>query len=255
MSTLSFAGDQRLTTAACPGARWLVHLQLWRPLDPDHLVTGDCETAAILLGGTFDLVGGATAWPARGARQDPFTGRPMAVFLPKHTEFRTSKGRGEILLIAARQPARREPPSGRDAFASKPLLPLAGSGKSFDPNSGEWKPAETFPEAPESLPPRRFERIQIGACALERIFASDYKAATLSVDEVVVPAGASFALADVPRRPACDEVALFVRRSTASGATSDTTMVLPGLANWTLPASDATTYVVLAWAGKSGSGG
>lgn len=262
MNAVAFAGDERVRTAACPGARWLSHASLWRPRDPDALTTGDVETAVLLLAGTFDLVGGGTAWPARGARGDVFAGRPMAVFLPKHTEFRTSKGRGEILLIAARQPAARPEPQGRDALSYRPLLPLAGSGKAFDPKTGDWLPAEAFPTAAESLPPRRFERLAVGACTIERVFAPDYKAATLSVDEVVVPAGHELALRSVPRRPHCDEALVFVRSEgearvgDAVLAAGDAAFVLPRerLDAAVIRAVRGRCYAVLAYAGKEGSG-
>lgn len=259
MIELCWQGDDRLRTATATGARWLVQAQLWRPRDPDCIATGAHETAVILLHGTFDLAGGGTTWPARGARQDPCAGRPMAVFLPPHTEFRCANGRGEILLLAARQPAPPPLPTGRDLLAQKPLLPLAGSGKSFDPTSGEWRPAETFPDAPESLPPRRFERFAVGACTLERVFAPDYKAATLCVDEVVVPPAATFALADVPSRPACDETLLFVRGDGAHvAAPGIATVCNRDLAWLSTTVADATVtapsahpcYVAVAWAGK-----
>jgi hypothetical protein len=256
-------GDARLRTARCGPARWLEHVQLWSPREQDEVVTGEHETAVVVLGGTFDLVGGATAWPARGARVDPFTGRPMAVFLPPRTVFRAQNGRGELLLVAARQPAATPAPTGRDALAHKPLLPLAGSGKAFDPSSGEWKPAETFPSAPESLPPRRFLQLRAGACTIERMLAPDYKAATLCVDEVVVPAGAALDLDAVPERPRCDELALFVRGHGAidprgDGARveldgGDAVVLVPHDSLATLPMLHATTrplYAVLAWAGK-----
>ncbi len=245
-----FRGDDHLAVVELSGCRWLRCVRRWRPHDPDTVTTGDVEAAVILLAGTFDLIGGTTAWPARGARRTPFEGRPMAVFLPKHTEFRTQNGRGEILLIEVAQPTVREEPTGRDALAKKPLLPLAGSGKSFDPNSGEWKPAETFPTAPESLPPRRFERIPVGPCAVERIFAPDYKAATLSVDEVVVPAGATLRVAEIPRRPRCDEVCIFVRDERG-----DRVEVVRGTGDdVVIAATNAPVYVVLAYAGKGTSG-
>ncbi|MBL8755680.1 MAG: 5-deoxy-glucuronate isomerase [Planctomycetes bacterium] len=258
-TTTPFTGDSRLRLAAFPNARWLDHAGLWTPHDPDLLTTGDHETAVILLGGTFDLVGGGTAWPARGARPDAFSGRPMAVFLPPRTPFRVGNGKGEILLLAARQPV-REQPTGRAALAHKPLLPLAGSGKAFDPNTGEWQPAETFPSAPESLPPRRFERIEVGACVVERVFAPDYKAATLSVDEVVVPAGTTLRVRDIPRRPRADETLLFVRgmeahvRDGTSGTTvrGDAAMVVTGAGDdTTVTASTSPAYCVLAYAGKA----
>jgi hypothetical protein len=250
----------RRRRADCAGSVWLQSLELWQPDDPDALVTGDGETALLLLGGTFDLVGGGTAWPARGARKDPFNGRPMAVFLPPKTPFRVSNGGGEILLVAARQPAPAAEPSGRAAFAQKPLLPMAGSGKSFDPNSGEWRPAETFPSAPESLPPRRFERLPVGGCIVERVFAPDYKAATLSVDEVVIPAGQSLALADIPAKARGEEVLVFTRTESTGELrvdgrrhplSGDAVSVLAGAGDGAvLRAAGGAMYAVLAWAGK-----
>lgn len=257
MTALVMTGDDRLRTATCGDARWLVHAQLWRPRDPDELTTGDHETAVVLLGGTFDLVGGHTAWPARGTRSTPFTGRPMAVYLPKHTRLHVSRGQGEILLVGARQPVPGSEATGRDGLAQKPLLPLAGSGKAFDPKTGDWLPAEAFPSAAESLPPRRFERVPVGPHVLERVFAPDYKAATLSLDEVVLPGGTSLALADVPKRPACDEVLLFVRGdATLHGESGprelhgDTVCVLPGQGGAARLTAHGECYVVLAWAGK-----
>ena len=149
--------SQRLRTAATTGTKWLEHLQLWRPEDVDTVATGAHETAVILLRGTFDLMAGTTSWPARGARQSELAGRPMAVFLPPETSFRVGGGApdGEILMISARQPEVEEV-VGKEALSHKPLLPLAGSGKAFDPATGEWKPEETFATAAESLPPRRF---------------------------------------------------------------------------------------------------
>jgi hypothetical protein len=185
------------------------------------------------------------------------------VFLPPRTTFRAANGRGEMLLVAARQPATGPEPTGRDALAHKPLLPLAGSGKAFDPGSGEWKPAETFPSSPESLPPRRFTRLQAGACVVERLLAPDYKAATLVVDEVVVPPGASLRLADVPQRPRCDELALFVRGTgtvdPADGGArveldgGDDVMLVPNDSIAVLPTLHAGVrplFLVVAWAGK-----
>lgn len=259
MKVLSFVGDAHLATARADGARWLEHVVRWRPHDPDQIVTGDHEVAVLLLAGTFDLVGGSTVWPARGARSTPLQGRPMAVFLPKHTPFRVGNGRGEILLIAARQPEVREEATGRDALAQKPLLPLAGSGKAFDPKSGEWKPAETFPTAPESLPPRRFERIPVGDAVLERVFAVDYKAATLSVDEVVLAPGTTLRLADVPGRPRCDELLLFVRSDgdtrigahTLAAGDHARQLAVDEFAATTITAGAHPAYVVLAYAGKA----
>jgi hypothetical protein len=262
MKRCVFEGQERLRTASCPGARWLTQLQLWRPNDPDLITTDDVETAVILLSGTFDLMGGSTAWPARGARQTPLQGRPMAVFLPRNTQFRTQRGQGEILLVAGRQPAAPAAGQGRGVFGRSPLLQLAGSGKAFDPTTGEWRPAETFPTAAESLPPRRMQQLQVGACVVERVFASDYKAATLSVDEVVLPAGQKLAVADVPGRPRADEVLVFVRTEAAatvahagqaSAVRGDAAfcVAMTGEPDVSIAAEGGPAYVVLAYAGKA----
>ncbi|HEX6810209.1 MAG TPA: 5-deoxy-glucuronate isomerase [Planctomycetota bacterium] len=261
MSQLAFEGDARLRTAPCASARWLTQVQLWRPGDPDQITTADVETAVLLLSGTFDLIAGATAWQARGARQTPFQGRPMAVFLPKNTTFRTQRGQGEILLIAARQPQVPPAVQGRAVFGLQPLLPLAGSGKAFDPNSGEWLPAETFPTSAESLPPRRMVQLQVSGCVVERVFAKDYKAATLSIDEVVVPAGQSLAVAAIPDRPSAQELLVFVRseggatvvhsgqRSAVRGDAAFC-VATTGEPDATIAADGGPAYVVLAYAGK-----
>jgi 5-deoxy-D-glucuronate isomerase len=262
MKVLSFAGDDRLRTAAVEGAAFLAHLQLWRPTTEDQLTTGHVETAAVLLSGTFDLVGGPTPWPARGARKTPFQGRPMAVFLPPRTVFRAERGQGEILLVGARQPAAEAAPQGRQALGHKPLLPLAGSGKAFDPNSGEWRPAETFPTAPESLPPRRMERLAVGALTVERVLAADYKAATLSIDEVVLPTGQHLGLGEIPGRPPCTEALLFVRsEGHATCRAGDAVHDVRGDAVFvfdrgeidaaTVHAETGSTYALVAWAGKA----
>ncbi len=245
MTATAWAGDERLRSVSFTGARWCTQAQLWRPHDPDLLTTGSVETAAILLAGTFDLIGGSTAWPARGARATPFAGRPMAVFLPPGTEFRTQHGSGEILLLSARQPAARPAAAGRAAFAQKPLLPMAGSNKSFDPITGEWLLAEAFPTAPESLPPRRMQRLSVGDVTVERVLAPDYKAATLSVDEAVVPVGATLLVRDIPGRPSADEVLVFVR-----GEAGDTAFVANDVDGVAITAGGTPSYVVLAYAGK-----
>lgn len=245
MTAATWTGYDRLRTATFTDARWCAHVQVWRPGDPDLVTTGEVETAAILLAGTFDLIGGSTQWPARGARATPLQGRPMAVFLPPRTEFRTRNGSGEILLFAARQPAARPEPEGRAALAAKPLLPLAGSGKSFDPTTGEWLPAESFPTAAESLPPRRMQRLPVGAVTVERVLAPDYKAATLSVDEAVVPAGATLRVRDIPGRPRASEVMVFVRDDGG-----DRAFVASDVDGVVVTAGRSPSYVALAYAGK-----
>lgn len=245
MTSATWSGDARLRTAVFPAARWCTQVQVWRPTDPDLLTTGDGETAVVLLSGTFDLVGGQTVWQARGARTSPFAGRPMAVFLPPRTEFRTGNGQGEILLLSARRPPAPPPAEGRAAFAQKPLLPMAGSNKAFDPTTGEWLPAEAFPTAPESLPPRRMQRLPVGDLVVERVLAPDYKAATLSVDELVLPAGATLRVRDIPGRARAHEVLVFAR-----DADGDSASVHKGIDELTLRAGASPRYVVLAYAGK-----
>lgn len=245
-------GSARLRTATTPGTRWLQHLQLWRPEDVDTIETGAHETAVILLRGTFDLMAGTTNWPARGARTTEYSGRPMAVFLPPNTPFRVGGGgpNAEILMVSARQPVVAEV-TGKEALSHKPLLPMAGSGKSFDPSTGEWRLAETFANAAESLPPRRFEKLRVGDVAIERIFGEGYKAATISLDEAIIPPDAELCLADIPSMPACDEVLLFVR---TEGSNDSTRWFARDDANAvTVTSRDAPTYVVIAYAGKNKS--
>ena len=201
---LEWQDEPGLRTATTAGAELLRHVRVWRPAERGEIVTADHETAAVLLAGTFDLLAGPpagdrTSWPARGARETPFAGRPMAVFLPPENAFEARNGTadGEILLFGATQQRTDEAPKeGRAALSQSPLLPLAGSGKSFDPNSGEWMPAETFPTSAESLPPRRMRRRPVGEVEVERVFTSDYKAATLTVDEAVLQVGAPEAVAE-----------------------------------------------------------
>jgi hypothetical protein len=261
MIPLPFAGDDRLRTAAAPACRWFTAARVWQPAGIDALSTGDEETAVVLLHGTFDLQADGTAWPARGARTTPFAGRPMAVFLPPRATFRAA-GSGEILLIGARQPDAEPPATGRAALSRQPLLPLAGSGKAFDPNTGEWMPAETFPTSAESLPPRRMQQLAAGAATIERVLAPDYKAATISVDEVVLPPHATLRLCDVPSRPPADELLLFVRtmatadvtgsaRHTVRGDGAFVLRLARGNGDVAIAAGASPCYVALAYGGKA----
>lgn len=257
---LSWTGATALRQAQPSAATWFTRLQWWQPGPDDALDTAAEETAAILLHGTFDLRGGPTSWPARGARTSPLLGRPMAVYLPPHCRFGASNGSGQILLLSARQPSMPTTATGREGLAHKPLLPLAGSGKSFDPNTGEWRPAETFPEAAESLPPRRMQQLAVGGVTIERVFAPDYKAATLSIDETVLPASTELNLAAIPGRPPHAEVLLFVQ-SDAPVACDNVMLPAGGAAvfghtpggqlSWQLRTGPAPAYVLLGYAGKA----
>jgi 5-deoxy-D-glucuronate isomerase len=245
-------------TATLPSCTWLAHLSVLAIDSAAALTTGDYESCALVLAGTFDLVGGGTAWPARGARTTPTGGRPVAVFLPPRTRFVAANGTGEILLLGARQPTVPEP-TGKDALQKAPLLQMAGSGKAFDPGTGEWKPAETFPSSPESLPPRRIERLALAGCVVERVFPQDYKAATLSVDEIVLADGGTFAARELPL-PQAQECLLYVRTTgeldiTAHGqritVRGEQAVLWQGAPDQlTCTARGGTAYVVCGYAGK-----
>jgi hypothetical protein len=261
LRSLTLEADGPHVAAQLPAGSAFTVLRRLRVAGACDFTTRDEETCVLVLAGTFDLVGGGTAWPSRGARSSPLHGRPVAVFLPPRTPFAARAGDGELLVLSARQPP-APPPTGRDALRQGPLLQLAGSGKAFDPGTGEWRPAETFPSAPESLPPRRIERVELGAASVERVFAADYKAQTLCVDELVLPAGAAVSLALLPLPAAARECLLWVR--TDAGARVDVQAGADALsiegegAAWfgaspaglRCSARDAAACVVAAYAGK-----
>ena len=205
--------DQALRIAI-PDAQWLVELSVHDVTDQLQLKTNDEEAAVVLLSGTFDLVGGSSSWPSRGARSTPTGGRPVAVYLPPDAPFSaaaSSADGGHSLLVARSRRPKAEPTKGREALSSIPLLPMAGSDKSFDPQTGEWRPAETFASAPEHLTPRRIERIEKEGAVIERVFAADYKAAAISVDEIALQPGASLSLSALPQPASAVECAIFVQ--------------------------------------------
>src|SRR5690606_25115830 len=98
--------------------------------------------------------------------------------------------------------------------AKKPLLPLAGSNKAYDPATGEWRMQESFPLAPEALLPRRISQVPCGAVTLERVLPFGYKAAALCVDETVLAPGQELAV-PLPELPAearyAPELAVYLR--------------------------------------------
>jgi hypothetical protein len=258
LQPLALRADATGRGATLPACRWFTALRVLAVDGPMQVETGDEESCALLLAGTFDLAAGGTRWPSRGARSDPLGGRPVAVFLPPRCRFAVDAGRGEILLVSARQPPVAAPPAGRAALSRSPLLPLAGSGKAFDPGTGEWRPAETFATAAESLPPRRIERLAVGAATVDRVFAAGYKAATLTVDELALPAGASLRLRDLPL-PDASECLLFARTAgqltVTAGAGRASLQGEQGLlagapGELTLTATAAVAWAVLACAGK-----
>lgn len=249
-------------SAAATAAKWLTGCDLANVVGQGELATGAGEEGlVVLLSGTFDLQAGPSHWGQRGARTEPTQGRPIGIFLPPSTRLTASGGDGALLLVRARQPIANETPaSGRAAFSQKPLLPLAGSGKAFDPMAGEWRPAETFPTAAEILPPRRIERCELPGLVVERVFGADYKAATLCLDEVVIQPGVTFDPRALPVPPHASELLLVVRGIGAKvtiGAASFTlgddfaAFVGDAAAPFRVQAGTQPCYAVVAWAGKS----
>lgn len=202
-------------TARFPGAKWLPWMRCLRTGTEQAAQEQNTEEEALLLvlTGTHDLQAGGGHWRARGLREDVFGARPSALFLPPMVRWQATGGTGELLLCGATQPTLPEPDPAEEAPKKKPLLALAGSGKAFDPGSMEWKPQESFPNAPEALLPRRIETRELpGGARCERVMPLDYKALTLTVDEIVVPDGA---IADLGALLAADggreEAMLFLR--------------------------------------------
>ncbi len=252
---LAFAEEGPLLVARAAEGSRLTSLAIARVASDLVVTTGNGETCALVVTGTFDLRGGHTQWQSRGARTEPFAGRPVAVFLPPRTEFAAGNGSGEILLVEAKKPPAPQA-TGREALRQSPLLQLAGSGKSFDPTRGEWMPAESFPTAAESLPPRRIAQLQCGPVRVERVFAADYKAETLVVDECVVPEQSTFDVTQLPLPASVCEALVFVRSSAkVTLRIGETSLVVEGDAvvhacgavqSLSMTTTDAKAYVVLA---------
>lgn len=197
MTLLTPIGDGGALHFDLPAAGWLTGFRI---LDVDGTLerqrTGPGESLLVVASGTHDLFAGGGNWARRGLRQTPFEGRPVALFLPPETPFHTEGGRGRLLLVTSRQPEFAAPEDASEAASRKALLPLAGSGKSFDPKSGAWKPQEAFLASSEALLPRRFVRLPTpdGAGVVERLAGGDYKALSLQVDETVLAEGQSLDL-------------------------------------------------------------
>jgi hypothetical protein len=248
------------------GSPWLLELRLLE-------VRGSCppqrspagEGLLVVLGGTHDLYAGGGSWLRRGLRPSPFEpGRPVALFLPPDTPFRTEHGEGTLLLVAARQPALPETPTPRDGLARKPLLQMAGSGKSFDPVSGDWKPTEAFLSSPEAILPRRQRRLDSPSGAvLERVIGGDYKALGLCVDEACLGPGQCIAPPPHddtgPGYPA--EIAVFVLTEgeariadrTVRAADGPLVARVDGPKAPRIEAVEGRTYALFAYAGEKGS--
>ncbi|MFO1051582.1 MAG: 5-deoxy-glucuronate isomerase [Planctomycetota bacterium] len=210
-TTIHRDGDDLV--AAFSGSRWLHELRRIsvRGATPT-LRNGSVESLCVVLSGTHDLHAGGGSWARRGVRQSPFEGRPVALYLPPHTPWGSAAGDGELLVASVIPPQKTQAEDLREAAARRPLLPLLGSGKAFDPTSGEWKTRESFPESPEALLPRRIARMTTSRGApFERILDLDYKARGLCVDEAALEVGIPFS-AEPPRTPGYpDECALWLQ--------------------------------------------
>jgi KduI/IolB family len=212
--------------------------------------TGAVETLLVVLHGTFDIVAGGGQWPARGVRTSPFAGKPVALFLPPNTGFELQSGHGAILLVSGIQPVQEEQIG--EATSKKPLLAMAGSGKAFDPATGEWKDQEMFPSSPQALLPRHIEQDLTPGATVRHVFPWHFKALCLSLDEIVIEAGTTV---DIPPAQAPDYPTERVAYYDTSGAlTIDGTEVHgQGCADITarsqFTAETADAYLALAYAG------
>ena len=151
---------------------------------------GDGEALLLVLSGTFDLQAGGSQWLQRGVRGDVFGGKACCVFLPAGCPYRASNGHGEILVVTARVPELQPETSQPDGLLSlSALLPIAGSGKAFDPTTGDWRRQEDFALAPEAILPRRIQTVDLGGLPADVLLPASYKAFALCAAEAVVPAG------------------------------------------------------------------
>ena len=179
-----------------PHWRWLRELRRIHIEGSWSDKTGDVETLLVLLSGTFDILAGGGSWRARGVRTSPLAGKPVALFLPPNTRVSLDNGTGHCLLVSSLQPARESVPE--EAASISPLLSLAGSGKAYDPATGEWRRKEDFPSAPEAILPRRIEEFEEQGALVRRVFPFAYKALSLSLEEVMLPAGTTYTLPTLP---------------------------------------------------------
>jgi hypothetical protein len=200
------AGGDRTRQAVIPDARWLSTFAVVAPGGaPLQQAPSPQEGLVVILSGAHDLFAGGGSWARRGLRPTPFEGRPCALYVPPGIEFAAVSNEGELLVVRARLPAK---PGPKEVSGRKPLLPLAGSGKAFDGERGDWVRIEDFAHSPEAILPRRIQAEESGSVRVEHVFPPDYKAAVLSLDEAVLRAGATWAPA-IPRHAV--EVALYAR--------------------------------------------
>ena len=231
------------------GWQWLSSLETVAVEGKFSNRTGEVETLLVVLSGTFDLVAGGGSWPARGVRSSPFEGKPVSLFLPPKTGFELQNGSGEILLVSGVQPEQEEKVG--EAVTKRPLLAMAGSGKAFDPASGEWKNQEMFPSSSQALLPRHIDQDDADGIVIRHVFPYGFKALCLSLDEIVLGAGRS---TDVPKEVPDYPTELAVYYDAPGGLTIDGADVTgTGCADITpdstFTSGSADTFLALAYAG------
>lgn len=234
-----------------PDWQWLHCIEVIQVDGDFESISEEVESLVIVLSGTYDVLAGAGSWLARGVRQTPHEGKPVALFLPPKTRFAFQNGHGELLIVSSHQP--QAPSTETPATSEKPLLALAGSGKAFDPASGEWKRQEDFPSSPEAILPRRIETSQTDGCSVRHVAPFDYKALSLSLDEAIVQADQSMTApasqaAQYPAECAVyydTQSSLTIGQTTVSGRG-----VLPAVAAGTpIQAGDSPAHLVFSYAG------
>lgn len=223
------------------------------------------ESLLVVLGGTHDLYAGGGSWMRRGLRRAPLDdARGVAVFLPPNTPYRSENGDGALLVVSARQPELPEAESPREELSRKPLLPLAGSGKAYDPAAGGWKPQEAFLASPEAILPRRLVRLPTPSGArLDRVIGTDYKALGLCVDEALLAPGqcVSPPPPDTGRPDYPAEIAVYVETEGRAqigdvevhAASGPVVAHVDGVKAPRVHAEEGRAYVLFAYAGVKGS--
>ena len=252
---LDDTGQRRV--AQDPSWQWLCRFEL-RTVQGEVEGRTDpgVETLVLLLSGTYDLEAGGGSWLSRGVRKSAFEGKPVGLFLPPGTRYAFRNGEGEVLMVSGRQPPPpSEPDTVEETLSKKPLLPMAGSGKAFNPKTGEWLREEDFPSAPEAILPRRVQEQQLGQNLLRQVFPFDYKALCLCLCECVIQDGTTL---DVPRLDIAnypEETAVyFTTNGTVRASQGDTEIALTqqGVVagqNLVLTAEGGDAYVAIARAG------
>ena len=214
----------------------------------DRLRRAGANVHFIHLTGTHDLYAGGGSWLRRGIRTTPLEGRPVALFLPPGTPFRLENGTGRAIVLSARQPELPAPASPKEVLSKQPLLPIAGSGKAFDPASGTWKPREAFLSSPEAILPRRIATVELDGVVVQRVLDLDYKALGICVDEIAL--GARQRLHLPPSHAA--EVAIYFETDGVleiEGSPYRGRGVVRSSASPELNAADGRAYLAIAYAG------